>query len=100
MTLEPLLASILAAQAVAVAASAPSLSGHASEIGIAVLLALNGWQIKTTLAYRDEVRRLMQWAFGPEGGNGVNSRINDHDERISELEDGVPHTHKRRTDHR
>ncbi len=84
-------------QAVAVAASG-SLGGHATDIGIAIILGINVWQVKATMTFRDEARTLRQWAFGPEGNNGINSTVKDHTARLDDLEDELPHTHKRKTD--
>jgi hypothetical protein len=89
---------IQAAQAVATNASPSGILSQMAQIGILALVGLNAWQIKATLQYRDEVRTLRQWAFGPEGGNGVNSVIGDCVERLDELDEKRPHSHKRRGD--
>jgi hypothetical protein len=59
----------------AVAVASDGLGSHITQIGVAALLALNAWQIRATQAYRDDSRKLMQWAFGENGDNGANSKL-------------------------
>ena len=86
---------------------------HSTELGIAALIAINGWQLRAIIAFRDEARTLNQWAFGALGASGVNSDIREldkltatntrildnHEQRIVHLEgDGPVHIHMRATD--
>lgn len=80
------------------AVAADSLLSHAATYGIGALCGLASWQLKVTQDLRDEVRRLRQWAFGPEGNNGVNSQVKQHEDRLDHLEDITPHFHARKTD--
>lgn len=75
-----------------------SFQNHTAEWGIGAILAINVWQIRATLAYRDSAAKLMQWAFGPEGNNGINGTVKSHAARLEDLESELPHVHKRRTD--
>lgn len=79
-------------------AAALSFGAHTIEWGLAAIFAINVWQVRATLAFRDEARTLRQWAFGPEGNNGANSTIKSHGDRLDDLESELPHVHKRRTD--
>lgn len=58
-------------------------------LGITAILGVNVWQLKATLAFRDEARFLRQWAFGEQGDNGANGDIKELRKRTHDLSNGV-----------
>ena len=84
---------LLVQSAVAVATTqSDALASHLVQFAVAIILALNVWMVRAVQQTRDLMRRLEQWAFGPNGDNGVNSTVTDHEHRLTATEGYIERT--------
>lgn len=57
--------------------------------GLTVLLGVLGYVARLLLKLNATVSKLDQHLFGPEGHNGLNATVKQHDERLDKLEEQV-----------
>lgn len=66
-----------------------TITSHLTEIGITTLLGVNIWQLRATLAFRDEARSLNQWVYGAKGDNGANGTLKELRDRTHKHGDAI-----------
>lgn len=62
--------------------SATAISGHLVELAIGGVFSLQVWMVRALIDVRANTRASRQTLFGETGTNGINGKVNAHENRL------------------